>query len=187
MKKLSKEKRNRLIMIVIGTVAILAMIGFGLIKAQYAVLANIAEQKADAEKKLESINKILKGDTSTQDELTDLTNQLSHAEDDMATGDLYSWFADTIHRLTRLYQVDIPEIDSPRAGEVDMLTSFPYKQARFNVSGTAYYHDLGKFIADFENGFPHARMVNLVLEPAASSESKNEKLSFKMDIIILVK
>ena len=70
---------------------------------------------------------------------------------------------------------------------MDLLPSFPYKQIQFTINGTAYYHDLGKFIADFENNFPHARMVNLVIEPASGADSSNEKLSFRMDIIALVK
>src|ERR1035438_2962631 len=55
------------------------------------------------------------------------------------------------------------------------------------INGTVYYHDLGKFIADFENSFPHSRMVRLVVEPAASTDSHSEKLSFKMEIITLMK
>jgi hypothetical protein len=67
---------------------------------------------------------------------------------------------------------------------VDLFTAFPYKQIRFTINGKAYYHDLGKFIADFENNFPHARVVNLVIDSASSD---GEKLSFRMDIIVLVK
>jgi hypothetical protein len=54
------------------------------------------------------------------------------------------------------------------------------------VSGTAYYHDLGKFLADFENEFPHIRLVNLdiQLSPAVGD---TEKLVFKVDIVTLAK
>jgi hypothetical protein len=83
--------------------------------------------------------------------------------------------------------VEIPEVGHPTIGESDLLPSFPYKQIQFAINGTVYYHDLGKFIADFENSFPHSRMVRLVVEPAASTDSNSEKLSFKMDIITLVK
>jgi hypothetical protein len=70
---------------------------------------------------------------------------------------------------------------------MDLLPSFPYKQIRFAINGTAYYHDLGKFISDFENHFPHARVVNLVIEPMSNADNTNEKLSFRMEIIALVK
>jgi hypothetical protein len=46
---------------------------------------------------------------------------------------------------------------------------------------------LGKFIADFENSFPHSRVVHLVVEPAVGPDGNNEKLSFRMEIVALVK
>ena len=70
-------------------------------------------------------------------------------------------------------------------GEVDLLPHFPYKQLKVTVGGTAYYHDLGKFIADFENAFPHMRFANLTLEPVGGTGDNSEKLTFRMDIIAL--
>jgi hypothetical protein len=74
--------------------------------------------------------------------------------------------------------------------EVGALPRFPYKAALFNVRGTAYFHDLGKFLADFENSFPYIRVQNLELEPAASSSATStgdaEKLAFRMEIVTLI-
>jgi hypothetical protein len=105
----------------------------------------------------------------------------------MASGDLYSWTYDTIRRFKQPYKVEIPEIGHPTIGEMDLLPSFPYKQIRLALNGTGYYHDVGKFISDFENNFPHSRVVNLIVEPAFGSDPSNEKLSFRMDVIALVK
>jgi Tfp pilus assembly protein PilO len=69
---------------------------------------------------------------------------------------------------------------------VDLLPSFPFKQVKLTITGTAYYHDLGKFIAGFENSFPHIRMVNLQLQPDQDT-GNDEKLSFRIDVIALVK
>jgi hypothetical protein len=68
-------------------------------------------------------------------------------------------------------------------GDVDLIPNFPYKQVKFSLTGTAYYHDLGKFIADLENNFPHIRVVNL----AIGSNGDSELLSFRVDIVALVK
>ena len=184
MKKLSKEKRNQLIIVVIVTVAILAVIGFGLIRSQFASLSQIENDKNDADTKLQNIKNIIKNDDAMAIELTEVTNTLLHAEEDMASGDLYSWTYNTIRRFKQQYKVEIPEIGHPTIGNVDLLPSFPYKQIQFSINGTAYYHDLGKFIADFENNFPHSRMVRLVIEPGGDN---SEKLSFKMEIITLMK
>jgi len=117
-------------------------------------------------------------------ELIDLTNTLLHAQEDMASGDVYSWSYDNIRRFKQAYKVEIPDIGHPTIGNVDMLPSFPYKQIEFSINGTAYYHDLGKFIADFENNFPHSRMVRLVIDTGGDTP---EKLAFKMEIMTLMK
>ena len=65
--------------------------------------------------------------------------------------------------------MDIPQFSREVATEVGMFPKFPYKAAAFNVRGVAYFHDLGQFIADFENSFPFARIQNIELEPAGNS------------------
>ena len=115
-----------------------------------------------------------------------MTQTLSDAENDMASGDLYSWTYNTMRLFKSQYPVAIPEIGHPDVSSVDLFPSFPFKQVKFTVTGTAYYHDLGKFIADFENTYPHIRVVNLQIQPGDTSDGA-EKLSFRMDIIALVK
>jgi Tfp pilus assembly protein PilO len=184
MKKLSKEKRTQLIIVVIVTAAILVLIGFGLIRSQFESLSKIAQDKEAADRQLQNIKNIIKTADAMSGELTEVTNALLHAEQDMASGDLYSWTYDTMRRFKQQYKVEIPEIGHPTIGNVDLLPSFPYKQIQFTINGIAYYHDLGKFIADFENNFPHSRMVHLVVE---SNGENTEKLAFRMEIITLVK
>ena len=134
--------------------------------------------------KLQAVESTIKNTDSMTTQLSDMTRKLSRAEDDMASGDLYSWTYNTIRLFKQQYKVEIPDISQPSVSDVDMFPAFPYKQMRFTIDGTAYYHDLGKFIADFENAFPHARVVNLVVEPMSGA---GEKLSFRMDMIVLVK
>ena len=185
MKRLSKEKRNQLIIVIIVTVAILALIVLGLIRSQYDSLKKIQNDKAAADEQLQKIRNIIKSAEAIDIEFAEVTNTLSRTEGDMASGDLYSWTYDTMRRFKQQYKVEIPEIGHPTAGTVDLLPSFPYKQIQFTINGTAYYHDLGKFIADFENTFPHSRMVRLIVEPGGGDTS--EKLSFRMEIITLMK
>ncbi|HTQ51128.1 MAG TPA: hypothetical protein VMJ12_10485 [Candidatus Acidoferrales bacterium] len=183
MKWLPREKRNPFIIVVLVTAAVLATICFGLIRSQNATLASVADSRKNAGAKLLSMQTTVKNAGLTAKELEDVTFALSRAEGDMASGDLYSWTYGTMRLFKQQYKVEIPEIGHPEVGDVDLLPSFPYKQIRFTINGKAYYHDLGKFVADFENAFPHARVVNLVIAPAADTE----QLSFSMEIIALVK
>jgi len=107
----------------------------------------------------------------------------------MASGDLYSAMIAFISNFKKPYNVDIPQFNSGgAAAEMNLLPKFPYKQVTISVAGAAYYDDLGKFIADFENRFPSSRVLNLDLSPASSQNAEEkEKLSFRMDIVSLVK
>lgn len=183
MKWLPKERRNPFIIVVLSTAAVLAIICFGLIPSQNNKLSVMAESRKSAGTKLESIKSTIKNADMTAGQLAGATNALCHAQEDMASGDLYSWTYGTMRVFKQQYKVEIPEIGHPELGDVDMFAAFPYKQIRFSVTGKAYYHDLGKFVADFENAFPHARVENLIIEPAPG---ENEKLSFRMQIIELV-
>ena len=187
MKRLSKEKRNQLIIVAFLTVAVLGLLYFGVIQPQYKSLSTIARAQKTADSRLQDIRHTITNADVTAIQLTDSAAALVRSEKDMASGDLYSWTYDTIRHFKQQYKVEIPEVGHPTTGEMDLLPSFPYKQIRFTINGTAYYHDLGKFIADFENNFPYARVVNLVAEPMPGAEVNSEKLSFRMDIVALLK
>jgi Tfp pilus assembly protein PilO len=184
MKWLPRDKRNPFIIVVLITATVLALIYFGLIQSQKATLFRVANDRKAAGAQLQKIENMIKNADLTSHELDEVTYAISRAEEDMATGDYYSWVNEIMSSFRKNYKVEIPEIGHPTIGDVDLLPSFPYQQISFSINGTAYYHDLGKFIADFENAFPHARMTNLIIEPAGA---EGEKLSFRMQIIALVK
>lgn len=189
MKKLSKEKRNHLVLVALLTGMSLAGVWFGLINYQKQSLASLAERKKAAALKLELVKKTVENAAKIEAQLCEADKRLSHLEEGMASGDLYSWVITSIRQFKLPYKVEIPQfsqIDGPK--EMNLLPRFPYKQATITVAGTARFHDLGKFIADFENQFPYMRLVNLSMEPApAFAASDRERLSFRMDIVTLVK
>ncbi|HVU09209.1 MAG TPA: hypothetical protein VHG89_11765 [Verrucomicrobiae bacterium] len=159
-----------------------------MINPERQTLAKTISSRADAERKLQQIKETVKKTDSTETELASVSDALTNAESDMASGDIYAWTYDTLRRFKASYAVDIPQIEQPNVSAVDLMPDFPYKQFRVTISGTAYYHDLGKFIAAFENTFPHIRILNVTVDPASTSPGDNsEKLSFKMDLVALIK
>jgi hypothetical protein len=184
MKWLPREKRNAFIVVVVITLAVLTLIGFGLLRSQSATLVSVEESRKAAAAQLQGIEKTIRNADLTTNELVTVTAALSQAEEDTASGDHYSWAYNTLRAFKQQYKVEIPEIGQPVEGEVDLITAFPYRQIRFLVSGKGYYHDIGKFVSDFENTFPHVRVANLTLDPIGS---EGEKLSFRMEIIALIK
>jgi hypothetical protein len=184
MKWLPKDRRNPFFIVVLSTVILLAIIYFGLIRSQKAMLSKLADNRKSAAEKLQSMESTVKNSDLTANQLAQTTAALAQAEADMASGDLYAWTYTAIRNFKQPYKVEIPEIGHPDVGDVDMFSAFPYKQIRFSLVGTAYFHDLGKFLADFENTFPHARVENLTIEPVPDA---GEKLSFRLQIVELVK
>src|SRR6267154_1181774 len=166
MKWLPKEKRNPFFVVVAVTVAILLIVYFGLINAQRSTLSGSKAASQAAMVKLQGMEKTIKDGDLTTNEVAAATIALAHAEEDIASGDLYSWAYNTLRAFKQSYKVEIPEIGHPVEGDVDLFPSFPYKQMTFSVSGKGYFHEIGKFVADIENDFPHFRVANLTLEPA---------------------
>jgi len=88
--------------------------------------------------------------------------------------------------------VEIPNFPPPVLGNMEMIPDFPYKAATYRVSGTAFYHDLGKFLSDFENSFPFMRVLNLEITPEDEMGTLNtgvdrERLRFSFELNTLIR
>jgi Tfp pilus assembly protein PilO len=188
-KKLPKEKRNALILVVIGTVAVLSGLGFGLIKFQFAKLAQLRDKRTKAEQKLQEMRDTIKGADKIEAQVADQKKVLDGIEDEMASGDLNAWIINSLRTFKAGYKVDLPQYSPVSAvTDVPLIPSFPYKQATITVAGSACFHDLGKFLSDFENQHPHMRVLNLTLDsPGHVTSEEQERLNFKMEVSTLVK
>ena len=189
MNKLSRQKRSQFILAVVMTLAVVSGMYFTIIRQQSDRLRRLDSEKVEKETRLASIRDTKKNCKRIEADLVVVSNQLQAKEDDMAFGDLYSTMISIIDAFRRPYNVDIPQFTpGGPATDVNLLPKFPYKQVTITIGGTAYYSDLGQFIAGFENRFPGSRVLNLELTPVASmAPEERERLQFKMDIVSLVR
>ena len=187
--KLPKEKLNRLILVILATLIAIAGLYFGLIRRQNESLVRLAQQQAAAAKKLQVIRDAIHRADQIKAQLDEAKTTLTAAESDIASGDLYAWVIDWLRQYKAPYKVEIPQFSQLGApADVNLLPRFPYKQTTLTVAGTAHYHDLGRFLSDLENQFPHVRLLNLSLDVNAISPSaETETLTFKLDIVTLAK
>jgi Tfp pilus assembly protein PilO len=188
-RKLPKEKRNHLVLVALAALIAVAGLYFGMIRRQNESLARLAQKKDAAAKKLQVVQDAVHRTDRTKADLDDARKTLAEAESDVASGDLYAWVINSLRGFKASYKVEIPQFSqlSPPA-DVNLLPNFPYKQITLTVAGTAHYHDLGHFLADLENQFPHVRLLNLSLDVNAPSVAvEPETLSFKVDIVTLAK
>jgi hypothetical protein len=189
MNRLSKDKRNQLVLAVFVTLLLVAGLWYTLIRYQQESLHKLNAQIKVDEDKLLQIQDTIRNSKEIEAELNVLNKKLAGQEEAMASGDLYSSMYNSIKNFKVPYKVDIPQFSSGGdAAPVNLMPKFPYKQVTISIAGTAYYYDIGRFVADFENQFPTSRVLNLDLTPAsASGPEDKEKLSFRMDVISLVK
>jgi Tfp pilus assembly protein PilO len=188
MNRLSKEKKSQLVLVAILVISALVGLWFSLIRAQQEKLQTLAARKETSINKLSQIRDSIKNSKLIEAQLNVISNKLALEQEDMASGDLYASMVNSLRKFKLRYKIEIPQFSSAgQPVEMNLLPKFPYKQVSVTIAGTGLYHELGKFMADFENQFPTSRIVGLELAPASvqSSDAK-ENLSFKMDIVFLV-
>jgi hypothetical protein len=192
MKSLPKDKRDKIIAIAIGTVLAVAALCYLLIGTQQGILKKRASQITAAQKEVDFAQRLVSQSEKIELEMESAEKRLEQIEGNMVSGDMYSWIIKTMNRFLVSHRVDIPTFTPPGLGGVGTFpeAQFPYKAATFAISGTAHFHEFGRFVAEFENQFPCARVQNLQLEPlgtlAAKADSA-EKTTFKLEIVALIK
>src|SRR3984957_7247428 len=188
MNKLPKEKRLQLVMVALVTVGIIGGLWFGVIAMQQGKISAIARQSKSVQGEIEKIQKVGVGAGDVDAALSTATNNLVKIEGAMPSGDLFSWIVSSLKQFNvPTYKVEMPQISAPLTGSVRMFPEYPYNEATVSVSGTAYYYEFGKFLADLENHFPYLRVQNLLLEPGfGTTPEEREKLTFHMEIVTLI-
>jgi Tfp pilus assembly protein PilO len=190
MSQLPKEKRDKMILVAICFTGVLAGLWYGPIRYQKAALVAKKDKIIQTENRVANSQRLVSQAAKHEAEYLAASARLKTLEEAMVTGDMYSWIIRTINRLQTPYKIEIPNFSPPAVGELKSLSRFPYQAATFAIRGTGYYHELGKFVADFENSFPTVTVQNLDIEPLgilAASPEDQEKISFKMEIVALVK
>lgn len=189
MNKLSKDKRNQLILVAMVTVGIIAGLWFVVIAGQKQTITQISQKIQDTQQQIDRIQTVVTGAAQVEAGLKIATERLYIIENGMPSGDLFSWIVRTIKTFNSPgYKVEMPQFGIPVVNPVSMLPNFPYNQSAVAVSGNSYYSEFGKFLSDFENRFPYMRVQNLSLEPGGgTTPDEREKLSFHMEIVTLVK
>ena len=184
MKQLPHAKRNQFVMVLAGTIIAICAVYFLLILPQSQSNQQLVKEIQSAHNTLNQYQTDIKQSATINDAAKKVLQQLNDEEQDLATGDLNAWTYDLIRGFKTAYHLDIPNVGQPTIpSESDLIPNFPYKQIRLKLTGTGYYHELGRFIADFENKYPHMRLVGLTVDPTTAGE----RLNFQMEVITLVK
>jgi hypothetical protein len=201
MNKIPKEKRDKLVMVAVGTAAILGALYLLVLSTQQRALDDYAQKTAAAMEKLDKAERWLRMAPTVQARLTACQAAVETKQEAMAPVDKFKWFYNTLEKCLAQHQVTLIDITrEPELGDVGILPKFPYQAASFGVKISARYHDLGKFLADFENQFPYMRVQNFDIERVSSTRmagkdasrsdrqaASPEALSVTMRVVTLIK
>ena len=152
MARLSKEKRDRLILVTIVTIAISLGLWYGIITTRKERLTETKAAIRAAIDNLEKARNLVKQTGKAEDQVAVAVSKLKAVEDSMASGDYYTWAIQLLlDKVRDRHQIRIIETTRPVKGEVGLLAQFPYQAAIFTVRGAGHYQYFWKFIADYEN------------------------------------
>jgi Tfp pilus assembly protein PilO len=188
--KLSKEKKNQLVLVALITVMLLVGLGYGLIRFQLEYVKTLQTRKAEADVSYKKMITAINGADVLNAQVEAAARELFAQEEGMIFGDKFSWLVSNLKATLRAHpKLDVPDFSTITEENCTLLAKFPYTQVTINIKGTGYFHDIGKFLAEFENDHPHFRVVNLELEPAqpGTDKERSERLQFKFSVCALVK
>lgn len=188
MNRLSKEKRSQLLLAIVIIAVVITGIYMSLIRSQRQSIDNLGIEIQKSNHKRDQIIETSKNEAKINAELSSLKKELDLRETEMVSDDLYASAINLVRNFKNEHPLEIKQFMSKGAADNTVFAKFPYRQFTVSILGSGRYHDIGRFIADFENRFHSARVLNLELTPGgATSPDDAEQLVFRMDIVLLVK
>ena len=185
----AKSKRQQLISLILGSVFVLGALWYGVIRSLHQSLEETDHLIAEAKVEVKKARRLATLEGQFKADMANANERLQDLEVRMATGDVYRWAIRTFQSFAAADKVNIISLEPPREQAWGLYPAIPHRTANYSMTGTAYYHDFGKFLSDLENSFPHLRVSRLELEPAhfaGAGAEEAEKLTFKLDFMIPV-
>jgi Tfp pilus assembly protein PilO len=187
--KLSKTQREQLIGIIVGTLAVVALLWYFGVNAKQHELSKTQDNTAQTQDKLKKAENTMRQGEEIADKMSAHRQILDRREAILAPDrDAYDWIISTINPFIQSHRgVGSFKYSQPEVSDVGIIPGFPYKWATFHITGSGFYHDLGKFFADLENNFPYFRVQNLEISANVSTGIEPEKLNVVFELVVPVK
>jgi Tfp pilus assembly protein PilO len=195
MNKLSKEKRDKLILTIIGVVGALSVLYFLVITDQQDEIAQLKSKITAMTSKRDSAERQSKRTAEAEATLALQKKILAQKQSEMPRpGQDHAWFLNLMEEQRRKYDLEVDDIKTPENVEAGILPKFPFRAQALSVTMVGTYYDFGRFLADFENTYPYMRVQGLKVAPEVrmgtrpgESTDAGGKLRFTYKVIALVK
>jgi Tfp pilus assembly protein PilO len=191
--KINKAQKQQLIAVGVGAVAVMTALWYFVVRAQHDELAATIKNCDTMRVKLKDEHEMVYQAEQIALDLTNCLEKLHQREAGFAPEhEPYSWMRGVMdrfylppngrHPYKTVSNIDFKQPEITDKGGI--IAAFPYKWARFHITGEGRYHDFGKFIADFENAFPCFRIQDLDISASLTGiRTDPYTLSFSFDII----
>jgi Tfp pilus assembly protein PilO len=196
MNKLSKDKRDKLILICIAAAGIIAVLYFFVLTDMQDEYATLGTRLISMRDKVSKSERLLKRQNDLNAQLEVARKALNERQAVMPRpGEDHVWFMKIMEERRSKFNLDIGDIRNPEAWDAGVLPKFPFKAVAFNVSLIGGYTDFGRFLADFENTYPYMRVQLMNVSPdvpqappgTAQAGGEDRRLRFNFRVISLIK
>jgi hypothetical protein len=191
MTKLSKEKRDKLILAIVGVLGALGVLHTFVLGSQQDQLAAYRLQILSIKDKVGKAERLVKSEELVARNLEESRQALAARTSDMSQQAQAHYrflkLLDEQRRKQGLPSSFITEITPPEFQDVGLLPQFPFRAASFGVRVSGHFAEIGRFIADLENNFPYFRVQLVRMAPAgALSGSAAEALLTELRVVTLL-
>lgn len=209
MSSISQEKRNQILLVVGGTLGICLLVWFYVIGSQNERLLNLQNETRRLDDQIYRAELRIRRARAVSSELAGLSRNVADAEARMIPVEQLNgrkWLFDKLVNFIKdKYDVRLTNLSNdPLTGDQFLLLpKFAYSAAAYDVEMRAFFHEFGRFLADFENSFPFMRIQNLAMWPVATASAAAgptsdspeelvnsddlEQLTIRMRIVVLFK
>ena len=171
--KLSKDKRDKLVLTCLGFIGAVGLLYTFVLGAQKDQLGVLSKQLLIGRDKLAKAERLVKSKPTIEADLQSSQKILDGRHQTMAPpGQYYYWFLklmDQFREEEKLTTAFIIDITQPEFIEAGLVPNFPYKAASFGLRLNGQYQEIGRFIADLENNFPYFRVQNIRMVPQGAA------------------
>ncbi len=197
MNKMSKDKRDKLLLICIGAIGICSVLYFLVISDWNDEIAGITLKITGLQDKKNKSEQLLKRKADKEADLDVAKKTLTAKQEDMLRpGEDHVRVLNILNTRRVRYHLELDDIRTPEAVDPGVLPRFPFKAVALHVTMLGTYQDFGSFLADFENDYPYMRVQLLSITPetrvatgkaAAETNADEGKLRFDYRVIVLIR
>jgi hypothetical protein len=203
MNKMSKDKRDKLLLICLGAIGVCALLYFMVITDDKDAITELEQKMVAIRTKKASNESLIKRQGEKEQALELARTNLAQKQIDMfrpGEKDHVRFMQMIIYGMTNQnLNLSIVDIKPPDPlSDPGILPQFPFHAERIHVGMEGPYVDFGRFLATFENQRPYMRIQNLGIQeevrnvPGARAAGGDmpsvdeDKLRFDFDLIVMV-